>query len=204
MTIHPSRSWFTCRIRPTYGSRVTRFCARTRPGPSKCPEPLCMLRVLPITLRPRGPRQQALPTFFAPTGSCARPKRSARLRSPLLRTVFAACRHSLLRVGPSRRYSADLSPIAWTHTPAVLSVLLLVSSQETAAFADGKAARQPTICATTTSVTPLISGLQSFANVQAFGFARHPGRTHRSFRRAAVAFTSPHILLRYLREQGIC
>ncbi len=40
--------------------------------------------------------------------------------------------------------SANLSPNAWTHTPAVLLVRLLVSSQETTAFTDLGAARQPT------------------------------------------------------------
>jgi hypothetical protein len=47
------------------------------------------------------------PTFIAHTDSCARPKRSYRLRSSLFRQVFAACRHSLLRVGPSRRYLCE-------------------------------------------------------------------------------------------------
>jgi hypothetical protein len=47
------------------------------------------------------------PAFIAHTGSCARPKRSCRLRLSLVRQVFAACRHSLRRVGPSRRYLCE-------------------------------------------------------------------------------------------------
>ena len=37
----------------------------------------------------------------------------------------------------------------------------------------------PQISRTTTSVRRLFTRLQSFANVQASGFARHPGRSHR-------------------------
>ena len=61
---------------------------------------------------------------------------------------------------------------------------------------------------TTTSVRRLFSGLQSFTHVQAPGFARHPGRSHRKAwfptPRAAVTFTSTHISVRYLPEQWIC
>jgi len=41
--------------------------------------------------------------------------------------------------------SANLSLDAWTHTPAVLLVHMLVSSQETSAFTDVRAARHSTI-----------------------------------------------------------
>ncbi len=61
---------------------------------------------------------------------------------------------------------------------------------------------------TTTSVRRLFSRLQSFADVQAPGLARHPGRSHHkawfSTPRAAVTFTSTHISVRYLPEQWIC
>jgi hypothetical protein len=48
------------------------------------------------------------------------------------------------------------------------------------------------------------SRLQSFDDLQACRFARHPGCSHRSASHwAAVAFTSPPISVRYLSEQGI-
>jgi len=48
------------------------------------------------------------PTFFAHTGSCARPKPSPRLRLSLFRWVFAGCCQPLLEDGPSRRYLCNL------------------------------------------------------------------------------------------------
>jgi hypothetical protein len=53
--------------------------------------------------------------------------------------------------------------------------------------------------------TAHFSRLQSFDDLQACRFARHPGCSHRSAAHwAAVAFTSPPISVRYLSEQGIC
>jgi len=59
---------------------------------------------------------------------------------------------------------------------------------------------------TTTSVRTVISGLQSFLNVQASKFACHPGRSYRRrFRvEAAVTFTSEHRGCRCLRARRIC
>ena len=50
------------------------------------------------------------------------------------------------------------------------------------------------------------SELQSFLYVQARRFARHPGRSHRAVspRRAAVAFPSEHLAIRYLLAPRIC
>ena len=54
--------------------------------------------------------------------------------------------------------------------------------------------------------TGMILGLQSFADVHASGFARHPGRSYRSgsFHRAAVASTSEHMTVCYLPVHRIC
>jgi hypothetical protein len=53
------------------------------------------------------------------------------------------------------------------------------------------------------------SGLQSFTHVQAPGFARHPGHSHRQSGSldppgAAVTFASTQNSVRYLPEQWIC
>ncbi len=60
---------------------------------------------------------RSYPTFIAPTGSCAKPKPSCRLRLSLFRQVFAGCDEPLLGVGPSRRYLCDLCIGAWIRTP---------------------------------------------------------------------------------------
>jgi len=98
--------------------------------------------------------------------------------------------------------SADLSLGAWTPTPAVPMVHLLVSSHGATASPALGPGRQPTTFRTATSVRAHISGLQSFANVQAPRFARPPGRSHRRLpqprqpgllRSGTVRFvTSPH------------
>ena len=62
-------------------------------------------------------------------------------------------------------------------------------------------------CRTATSVRGSFSGLQTFAHVQASGFARHPGRSYRrasSRRGAAVASTSEHRTVCSLAVPRIC
>lgn len=84
---------------------------------TECPEPLCPKRVLPAPERPQGRLEGHYPLVFAHTGSCARPSRSPRLRSPVVRLVFAGCHQSLLRDGPSRHYLRDPCVGARTPTP---------------------------------------------------------------------------------------
>jgi hypothetical protein len=79
----------------------------------------------PFARRGRYPRRGGLasrlegryPLVVAHTGSCARPSPSPRLRFPVARRVFAGCRQSLLRDGPSRRYLCDPCVGARTLTP---------------------------------------------------------------------------------------
>lgn len=75
--------------------------------------------------------------------------------------------------------SANLSLRAWTPTPAALVVHSPVSSHQTTAF--------PTLGPGRRRTTPYsdfsrdsLSRLQSFTNVQARRFARHPDRSYRS------------------------
>ena len=84
---------------------------------TECPEPLCPERVLPAPGRPQGRLEGRYPLVFAHTGSCARPSPSLRLRFPVARKVFAGCRQSLLRDGPSRHYLCDPCVGARTLTP---------------------------------------------------------------------------------------
>lgn len=116
---------------------------------------------------------------FAPTGSCASPRLSDRLRSSLGRPVFAGCRQPRLRRGPSRRSSVNLSSDAWTPAPVVVTVLVLVTSRDASAFPTLEQVGYPPLSRTATSVRQHISGLQSFATLQASGFACPPDRSHR-------------------------
>ena len=81
---------------------------------------------------------------------------------------------------PSRRYlRANLSPDAWTHTPAASGVLLPVSSPRASAFPKAVSGRRSADTHATTSARRTISELQSFLYVQASRFACHPDRSHR-------------------------
>lgn len=75
--------------------------------------------------------------------------------------------------------SANLSPGAWTLIPALPMVHLpfLPMGHRPSPFP--KQVGMPHKSRATTSARRLFSGLQSFAHVQAPGFARHPGRSHR-------------------------
>ena len=104
--------------------------------------------------------------------------------------------------------SVNLSLDAWTHTPVVPSGALtrfFPRGQRPSPRREWLGTQQS--IRTATSVRSGFSGLQSFANVQASRFARHPGCSYRikvSPIRAAVAFTSTHISVCYLPEQWIC
>ena len=81
--------------------------------------------------------------------------------------------------------SANLSPRAWTPTPAALVVHLPVSSHKTTAFptlGPGRRdrSRDHGTYPYSNFSTELFTRLQSFTHVQARGFARHPDCSYRS------------------------
>jgi hypothetical protein len=93
---------------------------------------------------------------------------------------------------------ANLSPDAWTHTPAASGVLLPVSSPRASAFPKAVSGRRSANTHATTSARRTISELQSFLYVQASRFASHPGRSHRClFRHGSrdIYFRAPCVLL---------
>lgn len=103
--------------------------------------------------------------------------------------------------------SANPSSDAWTPTPVVPKVHVLVSSLEASAFPELKAGRHSTTVRTATSVRRLISGLQSFTHVQASKFARPPDRSHRRGSNAlwaAGASTLEQHTTRYLLVCRVC
>ena len=130
---------------------------------------------------PGGPwLQKHYTSFIATTTSCASPKASHQLRFYTRWSVFAAWTIRCWSLGPSRRYLPRtfpwmLGPLPrlsqWCHYPFLPTELRPSRNGYTV----GSAANTRT----TTSVRTVISGLQSFLNVQASKFACHPGRSYR-------------------------
>jgi len=92
-----------------------RLRAASQPLPTE--SPFARRTVLPPTPCAQAQVGGRYPAFIAPTGSCARPPGSRRLRLCLFLRVFAGCVESLLPVGPSRRYLCDPCTVAWIRTP---------------------------------------------------------------------------------------
>ncbi len=133
------------------------------------------------------------PLVVARTGSCARPSPSPRLGSRLVRAVFAGCRQSLLRDGPSRHYLCDPCVGARTPTPPrspTAYVRFFRQGHRPHPRGDGFGARN--YPHTATSVGNPISRLQSFDHLRAPTLARPPGCSHRSAQGAGRPGLSHH------------
>ncbi len=164
-----ARPWFTGRL--AWGS-----VDRGAPGLSYPGEMASTQAVL--VPRAPSPLDRPYPVDRATLGSCARPRSSAPLAhrstvqsgpvgaSPCWNPVLPA----VLSAPPARR--------AWTPTPAARGGPSPVSSPPTSAFPPvGPGRSPPDPCRDFRPVA--LSGLQSFRNVQARRFARHPGRSYR-------------------------
>ncbi len=144
--IRPSRPSFTCRNRPVLMVQVSRFSARNPTKTIQVPRaPLHVWGVTPHaavlatasagTTPPSSLILAHAPDQNAPVGfGCPYSDRSLQL------VVTHCCELALPDV-----ISANLSLVAWTHTPAVLLVHSLVSSQKTSAFTNLGVARHSTI-----------------------------------------------------------
>jgi hypothetical protein len=103
--IHPSPRRFTCRTMPIFhGHGDPGSESGAGRGPPGAQSPFARTRCYLARRSVSNPLRGRYPSFIAHTSSCARPKPSCRLRSPLLRHVCAGYRQSLLGDGPSRRY----------------------------------------------------------------------------------------------------
>lgn len=120
------------------------------------------------------------PAVSARTGSCARPRSSLHLGGLLRCIIFAGCCEPLLHQGPSRHYPLRICSLhAWTPTPVLFP-------GARARFFPGNIGLPDIMTGSAPHPSPLsdfraahLSGLQSFADVQACTAARHPGRSHR-------------------------
>ena len=131
------------------------------------------------------------PLVVARTGSCARPSPSPRLRIPVVRAVFAGCRQSLLRDGPSRHYLRDPCVGARTSTPPRSQLHMSASSPGTSASPHRRRVRRARLPPHGNFGGDPISRLQSFDHLRAPTLARPPGCSHRGSTccRAAGPFT---------------
>jgi hypothetical protein len=100
--------------------------------------------------------------------------------APLIHGVFAGCRQSLLQDGPSRRYLRKSFPGCLVPYPGASPGALtrfFPGNIGLRRLRSGSAANNNPYSDFSTEG---ISGLQTVDNLQASGFARHPGRPYRS------------------------
>jgi hypothetical protein len=98
-------------------------------------EPLCLSDGVTIVQdRLADGLSRSYPTFIAHTGSCAGPKSSCQLRFTYFGRSLQVATSPCWKMALPDVISADLSPDAWTPTPAALMVHSLVSSHEASAF----------------------------------------------------------------------
>jgi len=129
---------------PNLMARLPRPNVRDRPRPTRCPEPLCPLRVLPFKeWRVYRHLERHYPLIIAHTGSCVRPKPSRCLRFPYTASL---CRLSPVPAG--RWPFPMLSPQVLPQVPGPLPrwdpmVHMPVSSHRTSAFPTLQEGRLP-------------------------------------------------------------
>ncbi len=179
--IRPSRPQFTCRNRPVFnGSSYPVQCPVPNQDHPSAQSPFARLGRYPSRRGISYRVSRHYPAFIAHTGSCARPKRSWRLRLSLFRQVFAACRHSLRRVGPSRRYLCESFSGCLDPYPGGSSGAFTRFFPEDIGLHQPGSGSALNDIRTDTSVRRGFSRLQTFSNVQASRSARHPDCTCRS------------------------
>jgi hypothetical protein len=172
-------------------------------------EPLCLRAGVTSTqhgIRTRVARRY--PGFIAHTGSCAGPKSSPSLGFTLVPGIFAGCCAPLLESGPSQRYLRESFPRCLhpypggppgAYTRFFPGDIGLRHVGTDSALHKISIQRLPYGRFLGAAVIPLCSGLQVCSPPRSL-LPQHTLTVHR----AAMAFTSPHISVCHLPEQGIC
>ena len=204
--IHPSGRRFTCRTRPIfngYGDPGSESGASQ--GPPGAQSPFARTRCYLVRQGVSHPVTGHYPSFTAHTGSCARPNPSRRLRSSLLRQVFAGCCQSLLGGGPSRRYLHESFPACLDPYPGAspgahtrffpgnigLHRLRTGSAKHHNPYSDFR--------------TGMNFGAAVIRSSSGLRFCSPPrSLLPQCYHWAAVAFTSEHIAVCYLPAHRIC
>ena len=155
---------------------------------------------------PHHVREYYLP-FIAPTGSCARPPSSCRLRSPYYGRSLQVATSPCCKMALPDVISASLSLVAWTCIPAAAGVPTPVSSSCTSAFPPwdpGRLTATPTQRLQRSPVFRDGSHSILFRPLQVCLPPRSLLPLRHNVRRAAVAFTSEQNAFRYLNAHRIC
>ncbi len=199
--MHLSHHRFACSTRSPLRDLGCQLSVWPSPGTAKCPEPLCPRSALPAAARRRAPCPRALPPRLRSYGLM----RQTKFLLPTSLTYFG--RSWQVAVSPCWKMALpDVISAVCVKTPGPLPrrvpadyIRLRVpplrsrrkESQDIGhALESTSMARRETPC-NAISAGRGISGLQSFANVQAPPLARPPDCTHRCvLRRAAGPFTS--------------
>ena len=177
-------------------AQLPRLEVRDRPRPTRCPEPLCPLWVLPFKEWPHH-LERHYPLIIAHTGSCARAKPSRCLRSPC---TAGLCRLSAVPAG--RWPFPRLSPPVFPQMPGPLPRWDPMVHMPVLPTEHRPSPYNKRVGSHTQPVQRLQYGtftrLHSFRYVQAPRFAHHPGRSYRSPQELGSRdfyFQAPHGLL---------
>jgi hypothetical protein len=121
--VRPIRLRFTCARKSFTGFGSSRLCVQeTGHRPAKCPEPLCLHKLLASAARRLAPRRRGLPLLHRSYGLMRQTIALLRPRFvSLVPQVFAGCCQPLLGNGPSRHYLCNPCVGAWTPAPLCLS-----------------------------------------------------------------------------------
>ena len=197
--IHPFPVWFASRVSPPLRVRCARLRVQASLGAAKYPGPLCQPWVLPAAAASPARCRKALPFL----------RRSYRLMRqtktlPSPRFLGLSERSSQVVVSPCWEMALpDVISTICVESPGPIP-RRVPSGANTRFFPEdigltlrGRSlARETTPCITTSQGT-LISGLQSFTNVQAPQLARPPGCSHRWHRQGGQALYTTQDLRRY-------
>ena len=208
----PFRPWFALGLasRPASGDCTGFIKPATHAGveTAKCPESLRPLPVLPPAGRRIPPPERTLLLRHRSYGLM----RQTHLALPSF--SFSPRSGSLCRLLPAPAASGFFPTLSLKIFPEMLDPVprrshrlhLPVSSSVSSAFPTKRLGRLPASFREYDFSRGEVSRLQIFLYVQASQFARSPGRSYRSADRhwAARAFTSGHIVHRYLRTHRIC
>ena len=145
--------------------------------------------------------------FPAHTDSCAKP---FWLSLPsvlhLGPRVSAGCYQPLLPAGPSRLYSANLSPDAWSPAPTVPPSARTCFFPDVIGLPQDTMGRLPVLFRERDFPRASFRGCRHFVMFRPLSLRCLPDRSYRCEfpHRAAETFTSGHIVLCYLRTLRIC
>jgi hypothetical protein len=206
--IHPSPSWFTCGARPIFNGAATPGSASgSAPRPARCPEALCLVKVLPLPGWHPAPPRRALPLLRRSYGLMRQtkslpPPTALALVGGSLQVAASPCWVMALPDVISGCLSLDArAPIA-----VVCEVLIPVSSPTSSAFPAVSSGRLFHGYHSTTSEWRMFRdcshsvmfGPPSLLAIQVVPTSRE------YIPRAAMASTSEQNIRRYRRMHRIC